>query len=680
MKITKIEVNNYRLLQDFSMDLEENFSLVVGKNNTGKTSLVSILEKFLIREGKFSYNDFCLSLRDNFLEFEGGMKDSSDIKIRLDMHIQYNEKDNLKNVPILNLNPKENTIILRFEYLLEKEESILLLKDYSKYKEQHKNTKDILYYLERNYYKYFKTTIRAIDAKDMESSKLLRFDEVRKIVNVQTINAKRGVANGAENGEFKNNSALSKLSHDYFKNTDDPNATDRIDLQDALIEADEKLTRGYEEAFKDVVKSIKTFSNESSVKIKSTLDAISLLKDNSSVVYDEDASELPEDYNGLGYMNLFAILFKLHIIFDSFKKTYLPTEDQADINLLLIEEPEAHTHPQMQYTFIKNIKTLLERERKNLRNLQTVISTHSAHIASQADFQDIKYFLRRPNEKNIVAKSLSRLKLKDTATPEDQRAFRFLKQYLTLHKSELFFADKIIFIEGDTERILLPAMMKKVDMVHKDEENYIPLLAQNISIVDVGANSQIFESLLDFLEIKTLIITDIDTVKVGESETKKANGEPRIKYVTCPVDEGTVTSNASIKFYTGKKDKAVLVALSDEERTFSKSGESWIATGDGQIHLSYQTAEAGYHARSFEDAFLSLNLDFIKANLETFASLKNIDNFEEEPLPSYFALASGCIDNKPGFAIDILLLSNDKFSNWHTPKYIEKGLAWLVMQ
>jgi predicted ATP-dependent endonuclease of OLD family len=59
-------------------------------------------------------------------------------------------------------------------------------------------------------------------------------------------------------------------------------------------------------------------------------------------------------------MNLFAMVFNLHLIFDSFKKIHVEHENQADINLLFIEEPEAHTHPQMQYVFIKNIKTLLK--------------------------------------------------------------------------------------------------------------------------------------------------------------------------------------------------------------------------------------------------------------------------------------------------------------------------------
>lgn len=50
----------------------------------------------------------------------------------------------------------------------------------------------------------------------------------------------------------------------------------------------------------------------------------------------------------------------------------------------------------------------------------------------------------------------------------------------------------MILIEGDTERILIPAMMKKIDQEFTDG---VPLLSQNISIIEVGAYSQVFDQL-----------------------------------------------------------------------------------------------------------------------------------------------------------------------------------------
>lgn len=60
----------------------------------------------------------------------------------------------------------------------------------------------------------------------------------------------------------------------------------------------------------------------------------------------------------------------------------------------------------------------------------------------------------------------------------------------------------------------MPAMMKKLDMEKSKEDSFIPLMSQNISIIEVGAYAHIFEHFLRFLGIKTLIITDIDSVMI----------------------------------------------------------------------------------------------------------------------------------------------------------------------
>lgn len=66
MKITKIDIQNFRLLKNFSIDLEEELSLVIGKNNTGKTSLLTVLDKFLNDTKSFSYNDFNIDFKKRF--------------------------------------------------------------------------------------------------------------------------------------------------------------------------------------------------------------------------------------------------------------------------------------------------------------------------------------------------------------------------------------------------------------------------------------------------------------------------------------------------------------------------------------------------------------------------------------------------------------------------------------
>jgi predicted ATP-dependent endonuclease of OLD family len=305
-------------------------------------------------------------------------------------------------------------------------------------------------------------------------------------------------------------------------------------------------------------------------------------------------------------------------------------------------------------------------------NIQTIITTHSAHIVSQSDFNDIKYFKKNLNEE-IEIKSLK--KLSDLYTDE-QDAFYFLKQYLTLNKAELFFADKVIFIEGDTERLLLPAMMKKIDDEKKEDIKYIPLLSQNISFVEVGAYSHVFAKMIQFLGIKTLIITDIDSVK----EVFKNGRQIRI---ACEVCNGKYSSNASIKCFLKTDD---LNAIKQSQQNILKIEEKTCVDGirmltfvnddNGKLNIVYQKEIENYYPRSFEDAFFIENKQFIKNHIKEFdSSLKKINQNVQNMNPYKF---SNCIIRKTSFALDILYISLKNLSEWNIPQYIKGGLEWLA--
>ena len=655
MKIDKIKINNYRLLKDFSTSLEENLSLVIGKNNTGKTSLLHILQKFLCTASNvFNFEDFSIEFQKEILETIANKLDEKKytvLKLDMKLFIERNEEDSLENISdlILDLDPNNKTIILCFEYELNFSNYKKLIDDF----ENH-HIENVHEFLKKHHKAYFNLKRKVVDIKDENNFIEVEDSKIQKIINVQTISAKRDVLN--EDGDnTKNNKTLSKLSCKYFKPFENSQMSDVIDLQNELIKADSKLTKSYASIFKKITKDVEKFSyNGSKIAIKSNFQEVSFLKENASVVYDENGFDLPEDYTGLGYMNLFAIIFELHIIFDAFKRIHEKL-NPSDINLLFIEEPEAHTHPQMQYVFIQNIKNFLI-DNKNTLNLQTIITTHSAHITSQSNFNDIKYFLSKNGQ--VEVKNLSDLKPTYESDEKEKMNFKFLKQYLTLNSSELFFSDKIIFIEGDTERLLLPAMMRKLDIERKNNKDYIPLLSQKVSIIEVGANSKVFDEFLKFLEIKTLIITDIDSVKKNEKN----------KMVACKTLEATDTSNSSIKHYLPNKRWDELRDIQEDCRI--------IQLGSTSLCVAYQTKENEYLARSFEDAFFSLNFEFIKDNKENFGSLKNKEKLEDGNI-DYFNMPD-LIKKKTGFATDILFYTNEKFDNWRTPSYINKGLIWLA--
>jgi predicted ATP-dependent endonuclease of OLD family len=353
------------------------------------------------------------------------------------------------------------------------------------------------------------------------------------------------------------------------------------------------------------------------------------------------------------------MIFEIEILIQEFKRE--KESRPADINLLFIEEPEAHTHPQMQYVFIKNIKKLLKegivREDGEKRELQYIISTHSSHIVADSDFDDIKY-LKKEEGNSVIAKNLKGLK---EVYVTNTSQYQFLTQYLTISRAEIFFADKAILIEGDTERILIPTIMKKLD-IENTQGNSLPLLSQNISIIEVGAYSQIFDEFIKFLGIKTLIITDLDAVDGSGQKCEVANG---VNY-----------SNTAIFHYFNRPTLDNLKGYTIQNKIFNKANGQWINQSDGKLCVVYQTKENGYNARSFEDAFIHLNRDFVKNNKDTFEGLKNKTDFDDD-LKNAYNLADNCIKKKTHFALDILYHSDSNLSNWNIPSYIKEGLLWL---
>jgi hypothetical protein len=108
----------------------------------------------------------------------------------------------------------------------------------------------------------------------------------------------------------------------------------------------------------------------------------------------------------------------------------------------------------------------------------------------------------------------------------------------------------------------------------------------------------------------------------------------------------------------------------------SKKDSAWVNDENGLICIAYQTNENDYHARSFEDAFISINISFIEPNKDSFESLKNRRKITQSPA-DFYDIADNCIDKKTLFATDILYYSSEDYTEWQVPDYIKEGLVWL---
>ena len=453
------------------------------------------------------------------------------------------------------------------------------------------------------------------------------------------------------------------MTTQYINKENKESSTDFFDINDAISTMDSTLDDKYKKHFKPFLENAKKFLDIKDLRVVSDLESKQLFTNHSKIVYGDGSNNLPEHLNGLGYLNILYLLLQIEV-----KRKYF-LDEKKDINLLFIEEPEAHTHPQMQYVFSQKIQEIIKEINKEV-NLQTFISTHSSHIVSQCNFSDLRYF--KLKDENINVRNFySDLEVKYKGEAE---YFKFLKQYLTLYSSELFFAEKIIFIEGTTEKMLLPYFISQYDKLVVAPKKKIS--SQNISIIEVGANSKVFKHFLEFLEIKTLVITDIDTTKLvsipATATTKESSSNN-----ACPVIEGDNTSNYSIKEFLNIPDKTKTAEIAE---WLKKLKYNSLQDDSNYIKIAYQIQELGYHGRSFEDSFISLNLkEIVKYKEDDIFGIQNKDKLIDSRTDFYELTKEVLkVNGKSDFASSILYLALTGKAEWKTPLYIVEGLKWIA--
>ena len=241
----------------------------------------------------------------------------------------------------------------------------------------------------------------------------------------------------------------------------------------------------------------------------------------------------------------------------------------------------------------------------------------------------------------------------------EKKTARFLKQYLTLHKSDLFFSDKVIIVEGTTERMLMPQLILK---------SAPGLSTQYTSILEVGgAYTHKFKEILEFLMLKTLVITDIDSIDSESGERCEVNGGVG----------GELTSNNTLKNWIPKRSTILNLLACTEEHKIE----------NGIVRVAYQTEENTIVGRSFEEAFINTNINLIKStytnvegkekdvkNLFSFSRNKSLETLNAE---TPFQLAPTSSSAKTNFAFDVMSFPEDDNKHWKVPAYIDEGLKWL---
>lgn len=660
MRITNIAVENFRLLKDITITLESETTVIVGRNNSGKTSLTELFRRIVAETPRFTLDDFNSAVHNDFWEaflLYNDRREEKEIreklpKIKAELIISYDdmgEDDDLGVLSefIVDLDPAVKKVKVVIQYRT-KDGSIEGLFQNLEYRNgaDSKKQKNIFYrQISDQIPKYFSTEIISVDPTDESNTKSIEFTVFRSLIQAGFISAQRGL----DDKTHQEKDVLGKILSNLFSITQLATASENDKesnnkLNEIVSEIQEKVDDSFNDELTKMLPVLSTFGYpglaDPKLQTETTLDTKKLLDTHTKIRYQTtDSNSLPETYNGLGSRNLLYILFSLYEFF----KEYKTQQTSPGIHIIFIEEPEAHLHPQMQEVFIHQLRSITKSFSKNFNDgitwpVQFVVTTHSTHMANKAPFDTIRYFLRENSE-------LQNTEIKDLRewfqSKERKEEKEFLHKYLTLTRCDLFFADKAILIEGPTERILMPKIIEKID---KELSVGVKLASQYISVVEIGgAYAHHFYEFIDFLELKTLIITDLDSTKANANN----------KYIACKVSEGEGTSNASIKKWFSDSSPATFAEI-------TTASDSRKVRNYRRIAFQVPEQSGGVCGRSFEAAF-------ILANPALFDLTGDNTSMEES------AWAKAKDVPKTDFALEYAI----EQTVWNVPLYIREGLLWL---
>ena len=507
----------------------------------------------------------------------------------------------------------------------------------------------------------------------------LEIEPFKNLFKIDLIHAQRGFSDANSESSESNLSygGLTSQSKGLFNDHLDPTKQPSVNDIDALIaieDARQSFDVRLNASFKTVIDELKDIGypgfTDPQIKITSKVNMTDSLNHDSAIQFnvlnteeDDDISYLPEKYNGLGYQNLISMVLKLiRFRYEWMKDGKLEKniEDEDSIiqplHIVLIEEPEAHLHAQVQQVFINKAYEVL-RNHLNLKDsikftTQMIVSTHSSHIAHELDFKSLRYF------KKITFECKEKLPCSEVVNLSEvfgKDTDKFVARYLKLTHCDLFFADAAILVEGPAEKMLVPNFISN---------SFIILDSKYITLLEIGgSHAHRFKPLIESLGLITLIVTDIDSIDSNNEKVQPAR-DPNFK-----------SGNDTLKSWLPKKSNLIeLLDLIDVEKISEK--KLIRVAYQYPFEIEYANTKVEVIPYTFEDALVFSNIDLFKNLTSPKGLLKKMSDALSEASATtasksmFEALYSG---KKAEMALELLFIER----NIVPPKYIVEGLSWL---
>ena len=433
MYLSKLKLKNFRKYKELEVPFKKGLNVLIGENDSGKTAII----------------------------------DSIRILLGTQSHEYYfiNEQD-------FNNKTEEMEIECTFRFQEESKDKVAKFLEWITFDESKKTR--LIVRLKANL-KDFKVKRTITAGEEGLDSRFDLLDELR----VTYLKPLRDADNELTAGRFSRLSQILK-NHKLFINEDENHP---------FIKNVKEFNKKIDEYFcdngegREIISNIDNHLNDFLGKEKQEdyKTNINITEDNLSSILNSLNLKLSKNKIGLGTLNQLYMALEL-LLFET---------ENNPLNLCLIEELEAHLHPQAQLRTIKHLQNKLN------ENSQIILTTHSINLASSIKLENL-----------ILCKNEKVYPLGREYTQLGGEDYEFLEMFLDATKANLFFAKGVIFVEGDAENILIPAIAEIIDR---------PLYEYGISVVNIGGTafkrySRIFlrKNKEEKLNIPVAIITDLD--------------------------------------------------------------------------------------------------------------------------------------------------------------------------
>lgn len=235
--------------------------------------------------------------------------------------------------------------------------------------------------------------------------------------------------------------------------------------------------------------------------------------------------EVPATYNGLGYNNLIYMSLLLAKMQADSSITYMK-RNAKELTFLAVEECEVHLHPAMQYKFLQ----FLQDNKANGHVRQIFMTTHSTQIASAVKLDDL-ICLTSPKLGQINVGYPRVIYKKDIAG--DMNSKQYVQRFLDATKADMFFANKLIFVEGVAEELLLPVFARYMNKNLTDE---------HVLVVNMGG--RYFNHFLKLFDTNNAYAINKKIVCLTDIDPCRKKNVPNAEYEACyPYEYNIDTAN-----------------------------------------------------------------------------------------------------------------------------------------